>query len=173
MALTRRTTSTPGEKGSSGRAGRRRPALVTVALAAGTTLVAALLLAAQPATAAGTFSVAFGSQGDWGSGHQVGVTLTNGTSSTVNGWTLEFDLPAGDAITSSWDADITRTGNHYKAVNKSWAPTLAPGASITWGYVATGPFKTPSTCSLNGGSCSSGGTGTPTPTPTTTPTPTP
>ncbi|WP_081844322.1 glycosyl hydrolase family 18 protein [Cellulomonas sp. URHE0023] len=173
MAFIRRTASTEDPSSSGGSTGRRRPALVTVALAAVTTLVAALVVAAQPATAAGTFSVAFTSQGDWGTGHQVGVTLTNGTSSTVNGWALEFDLPAGDAITSSWDADITRTGSHYKAVNKSWAPTLAPGASITWGYVATGPFKTPSTCSLNGGSCSSGGTGTPSPTPTSTPTPTP
>ena len=58
------------------RAGRRRPVLVTVALAAVITLVAALV-AAQPATAAGTFTAKFTSQGDWGNGHQVGVTVTN------------------------------------------------------------------------------------------------
>ncbi len=168
MALTRRTPA-PGGGGT----GRRRPALITAAIAAVTTLIATLVIVAQPAVAAGSLTATFASQGDWGTGHQVAVTLSNGTGSTVNGWSIEFDLPPGDTITSSWDADVTRTGNHYRAVNKSWAPTLAAGASITWGYVATGPFTTPIACSLNGASCTSGGTGTPTPTPTpTTPKPT-
>ena len=92
----------------------------------------------------------------------------------MTGWTLEFDLPAGDTITSSWDADVTGTGNHYKAVNKSWAANLAPGASQTWGYVATGPHKSPTACTINGVACSGGTpTSTPTPTVTTTPTATP
>ncbi|MBO3083373.1 glycosyl hydrolase family 18 protein [Cellulomonas fengjieae] len=160
---------------SHARPGRRRPVLITTALAAVLTLLAGLV-ATQPAFAAGTIGATFTSAGDWGNGHQVNVKVTNSGSTPVNGWTLEFDLPAGDTISSSWDADVTRAGNHYTAKNKSWAGTLAPGASFTWGYVATGPYKNPTSCSINGVACT-GGTPTsspttPTPTPTT-PTPTP
>ena len=160
---------------SQARPGRRRPVLITTALAAVITLLAALL-ATQPAFAAGSIGATFTSAGDWGNGHQVTVKVTNSGSSPVNAWTIEFDLPAGDTISSSWDADVTRSGNHYTAKNKSWAGPLAPGASFTWGYVATGPHKDPTGCSINGVACT-GGTPTsspttPTPTPTT-PTPTP
>ncbi|WP_315094660.1 glycosyl hydrolase family 18 protein [uncultured Cellulomonas sp.] len=165
MAFARHSSQTP--------AGRRRPALIATALAAVITLIAALV-ASQPAFAAGSISATFTSAGDWGNGHQVNVKVTNAGTTVVNGWTIEFDLPAGDTISSSWDADVTRSGSHYTAKNKSWAATLAPGASLTWGYVATGPFKSPTTCSINGVACTGGTpTSTPTPTTTTTPTPTP
>ncbi|WP_421734926.1 glycosyl hydrolase family 18 protein [Cellulomonas sp.] len=169
MAFARHSSQTP--------MGRRRPVLITTALAAVITLLAALV-ASQPAFAAGSIGATFTSAGDWGTGHQVNVKVTNSGTTVVNGWTIEFDLPAGDTISSSWDADVTRSGNHYTAKNKTWAPTLAPGASLTWGYVATGPFKSPATCSINGVACTGGTptstpTSTPTPTTTTTPTPTP
>jgi len=135
----------------------------------------AALVVPQPAFAAGPISATFTSAGDWGTGHQVNVTVTNSGSAPVNGWTLEFDLPGG-ALTSSWDADVTRAGSHYTAKNKGWAATLAPGASFTWGYVASGPFASPTACTINGVACT-GGTPTtsptPTPTPTTTTTPPP
>ena len=142
--------------------GRRRPVLITTALAAVLTLLTALVVT-QPAFAAGSIGATFTSAGDWGTGHQVNVKVTNSGSAPVTGWTLEFDLPAGDTISSSWDADVTRAGNHYTAKSKSWAGPLAPGASFTWGYVATGPYKTPTACSINGVACT-GGTPTSTPT---------
>lgn len=168
MAFARHSAQTP--------MGRRRPALVATVLAALAALVAAMVVT-QPAFAAGTISATFTSAGDWGTGHQVNVKVTNSGTSAVAAWTLQFDLPAGATISSSWDADVTRSGNHYTAVNKSWAGNLAAGASQTWGYVATGPFTTPTACSINGVACT-GGTPTSTPTtptqtPTTTPTPTP
>ena len=68
MAFARRSTQTP--------AGRRRPALITSALAVVVTLLAALVVT-QPAYAAGTISATFTSAGDWGNGHQVDVKVTN------------------------------------------------------------------------------------------------
>lgn len=167
----------PSHHDTSRRPRRRRLAAtaITAVLGVATALVAATLPTA--ASAAGSLTATFTSTGDWGSGHEVAVRVTNGTSAPVSSWTLEFDLPAGVAVTSSWDADVTRSGNHYRATSKSWAGTLAPGATQQWGYVASGPFGAPSGCTVNGGSCS-GGPGpsptptTPTPTPTT-PTPTP
>lgn len=156
---------------------RRRRGLAATAIAAVTGVVAALVAASLPtaASAAGSLTATFTSAGDWGTGHQVSVKVTNGTSVSVPGWTLEFDLPTGVQISSAWDADVTRTGNHYRVTSKGWAGAIAPGASQQWGYVATGAFKAPTGCTVNGGACT-GGPGpsptTPTPTPTT-PTPTP
>ncbi|MEV6519905.1 glycosyl hydrolase family 18 protein [Micromonospora chalcea] len=123
--------------------------------------VVALTVAAVPmttASAAGSVTATFAKVQDWGTGHEGRVTVTNGTSSTVNGWRIEFTLPSGTSISSSWDADITRSGDRYVAVNKSWASTLAPGASFSWGYNGTGGYKAPVSCTINGGSCTGGGT---------------
>ncbi|QHT58134.1 chitinase [Cellulomonas sp. H30R-01] len=168
------------------RPSRRRRALAATAIAAVTGVIAALVAASLPtaATAAGSLTATFTSTGDWGTGHEVSVKVNNGTTASIPTWTLEFDLPSGVQITSSWDADVTRSGNHYRVTGKSWAGALAPGATQSWGYVASGAFKQPTGCTVNGGACT-GGPGpsptspTPTPTPTTpkptptTPTPTP
>ncbi|GAA4257212.1 glycosyl hydrolase family 18 protein [Dactylosporangium darangshiense] len=121
------------------------------------------------ANAAGSLSATFTVDQDWGTGWGATYKISNGTASTINGWTLEFDLPAGGSITSFWDADVTHTGQHYVAKNKSWAPTLAAGASFSWGMNGAGA-KPPLNCTINGVSCS-GGTPTTAP-PTTTKPPT-
>ncbi|MDG6107563.1 cellulose binding domain-containing protein [Dactylosporangium aurantiacum] len=107
------------------------------------------------ANAAGNLSATFTVDQDWGSGWGATYKITNGTSSAINGWTLEFDLPAGGQITSFWDADVVRTGQHYVAKNKSWASTLAAGASFSWGMNGSGA-KPPINCKINGVTCSGG-----------------
>ncbi|MDT0529443.1 glycosyl hydrolase family 18 protein [Micromonospora sp. DSM 115977] len=118
---------------------------------------------------AGSVTAGFAKAQDWGTGHETRVTVTNGTSAPVSTWRIEFDLPSGTSISSSWDADVTRTGDHYVAVKKSWAGPIAAGASFSWGYNGTGAYKAPLNCTINGAPC---GGGTPPPTtapPTTTP----
>src|SRR5262245_12291856 len=120
--------------------------------------VAAGLVPAVSAFAAGSLTATFVATSDWGTGHEVKVTLTNGTSASIATWQLDFDLPSGTNITGFWDADVTHTGTHWTAVKKSWAGPLAPGAPFSWGYDASGPFRGPQNCTVNGGSCSGGGT---------------
>ncbi|MFV2110945.1 glycosyl hydrolase family 18 protein [Micromonospora sp. LOL_025] len=118
---------------------------------------------------AGSVTAGFAKAQDWGTGHETRVTVTNGTSAPVSTWRIEFDLPSGTSISSSWDADVTRTGDHYVAVKKSWGGPIAAGASFSWGYNGTGAYKAPLNCTINGAPC---GGGTPPPTtapPTTTP----
>ncbi|MEU9825867.1 glycosyl hydrolase family 18 protein [Micromonospora chersina] len=137
--------------------------------------VVALAVAAVPmatASAAGSVTATFTKVQDWGTGHEAKVTITNGTSASVDTWRIEFDLPAGTTISSFWDADVTSSGNHYVAVKKSWAGPLAAGASFSWGYNGTGAYKAPLNCTVNGASCSGGGTTPTTAPPTTTPPPT-
>ncbi|SCL37594.1 chitinase family 18 [Micromonospora rhizosphaerae] len=137
--------------------------------------VVALAVAAVPmatASAAGSVTATFTKVQDWGTGHETKVTVTNGTSASVDTWRIEFDLPSGTTISTFWDADVTSSGNHYVAVKKSWAGPLAPGASFSWGYNGTGPYAAPLNCTVNGGSCSGDGTPPPTTTPPTTVSPT-
>ncbi|MEH0821062.1 MULTISPECIES: glycosyl hydrolase family 18 protein [unclassified Micromonospora] len=136
--------------------------------------VVALTVAAVPVTSAfgaGSVTATFAKAQDWGTGHETRVTVANGSSAGVDTWRIEFDLPAGTTISSSWDADVTSSGNHYVAVKKSWAGPLAPGASFSWGYNGTGAYKAPLNCTINGAPC--GGGGTPPPTTTAPPTTTP
>jgi chitinase len=138
-------------------------------------VVLAVVLAgvvAAPAAGAEGVTARFAPTSDWGSGHETAVTVTNGGTTALDGWVLEIQLPPGTTISSSWDADVTRSGDRYRVTGKSWAGALAPGASRSWGYVGTGPFRAPVSCTLNGADCTTGAPG-PAPTPTPTPTPTP
>ncbi|RKN50824.1 glycosyl hydrolase family 18 protein [Micromonospora endolithica] len=121
---------------------------------------------------AGSVTAAFAKAQDWGTGHETRVTVTNGSNASVSTWRIEFDLPAGTSISSSWDADVTRTGDHYVAVKKSWAGPLAPGAAFSWGYNGSGPYRAPLNCTINGAPCAGGGTPPPTTAPPTTAPPT-
>jgi chitinase len=118
----------------------------------------AVTVAAIPITSAfgaGSVTAAFAKVTDWGTGHETKVTITNGTTAAVN-WRLEFDLPAGTSISSSWDVTLTVSGNHYVATAPSWAGALAAGATYSWGYNGTGTYRAPTTCTINGASCGGG-----------------
>ncbi|MGC9671462.1 cellulose binding domain-containing protein [Planosporangium sp. 12N6] len=109
----------------------------------------------------------------WDTGYTATYTITNNGSSAVNGWTLTFDLPAGTTVGSYWDALISSSGNRYTAKNREYNGTIAAGASVSFGFVASGTGN-PTNCTINGASCSGGGGGggggtTPPPPPPTTP----
>jgi hypothetical protein len=110
-----------------------------------------------PALAAG-LTATFTKTQDWGSGFEGKYTITNGTSSTVNGWSVQADLAAGYSVTSAWDTQMTRSGQHYTFANPSWAPTLAVGASVSFGFNGSpGNFSgAPANCTINGASCGGG-----------------
>jgi tetratricopeptide (TPR) repeat protein len=123
--------------------------------------VVAVAVAAIPvasAFGAGSVTTQFTATSDWGSGHEVRVTVANGSDASVATWRVEFDLPAGTTISSFWDADVTRTNNHYVATKKSWAGAIPPGGSQTWGYIGTGAFRAPTNCTINGAPCGGGTT---------------
>ncbi|GAA3218688.1 hypothetical protein GCM10020256_22830 [Streptomyces thermocoprophilus] len=70
---------------------------------------------------------------------------------------MEWDFPSGTKVTSAWDATVTNSGDHWIAKNVGWNGTIAPGASVSFGFNGTGPGS-PSNCTLNGGSCDGGPT---------------
>jgi len=128
---------------------RMFPTAVIAALAA--LAVVPIPASAAPATAA------FTKVSDWGSGFEGKFTLVNGTTSPINGWTVSFDLPSGYAISSSWDAVRSNSGQRYTFTNPSWAPTLPPGASTTFGFNGSpGNFSGVLNCTFNGADCAGG-----------------
>src|SRR6266540_1136914 len=122
-------------------------------------VLGAAVLVAQPAFAA-TASAAFRKVSAWDTGYTGEYKISVSGGGSITGWTVTFDLPAGTAVGSFWDAIITGSGGHYTAKNREYNGTVAAGSSVTFGWVASGTGS-PTNCRINGGSCSGGGGGGP------------
>ncbi|GAA2860761.1 glycoside hydrolase family 18 protein [Streptosporangium fragile] len=122
-------------------------------------VLAAVLLSmvvTPPAQAASATAV-FVKTSEWGSAFEGKYTITNGGTTTLNGWSVAFDLPAGGTVSSSWDASMSRSGQRFTFTNVGWNGTLAPGASVSFGFIAAPAGATPSNCALNGAACGGDG----------------
>ncbi|MFI5888565.1 cellulose binding domain-containing protein [Actinoplanes sp. NPDC051513] len=92
----------------------------------------------------------------WNSGFTANVTVANTGGSAINGWTLGFTLPGGQAITSSWNATLTGSSGAITARNLAYNGSIAPGANTSFGFQGTysGSFANPPSFTLNGSTCS-------------------
>jgi hypothetical protein len=117
-------------------------------LTAAATLAATLVLpaAAQAAT------VAFTRTSQWPGGYVASFTVQNDTDAPLGGWRVEFDLPASTRIGSHWNAELHREGDHYVFTDLGWNGVLLPGASTSFGWLATGDAD-PTGCIVNGDPC--------------------
>lgn len=91
----------------------------------------------------------------WNTGLVANMTITNTSTTSITGWSLNFTLPAGQVITSGWNANYSPTSGAVHGVNLSYNATLAPGASTTLGFQAThtGNAAAPPSFTLNGQTC--------------------
>ncbi|MEV4709562.1 glycoside hydrolase family 9 protein [Actinoplanes sp. NPDC049316] len=106
----------------------------------------------QPSPASGC-RVAY-STNDWSSGFTATVTVTNGPTA-VTGWTLTFAYAAGQKVTQAWSAEVTQAGTQVTARNTAYNGTLAPGATVSFGFngTHTGSNPRPASFALNGAAC--------------------
>ena len=130
---------------------RRRLSTILAALVLG---LAGTITTATPALAAGE-TATFAKTSDWGSGWEGKYTIRNAGTSTTTSWRVEFDLPSGTTLGSYWDALLTSSGSHHTFRNREYNGTLAPGASVTFGFLASGS-GTPQSCRINGADCGGG-----------------
>ncbi|MFE5137200.1 glycosyl hydrolase family 18 protein [Streptomyces fagopyri] len=119
--------------------------------------LAALVGLASPAHAAASATATYTKTQDWGTGFGGQWTVKNTGTTAISSWTIQWDFPSGTSVTSAWDADVTNSGTHWTAKNKSYNGTLAAGASVSFGFNGAGSGS-PSNCTLNGGSCDGGTT---------------
>ncbi|WP_406450386.1 cellulose binding domain-containing protein [Streptomyces sp. NBC_00876] len=148
-------------------------AVVAAAVIGGT--VFALTGTAQAAAVGAAYTRTSG----WTGGYTGQYVVTNDTDAARSGWTLEFDLPAGTKLSSLWNGEHTVSGSHVTVTPAAWDKELAPGRSVTIGFVTSsdGTAADPTGCLIDDAKCSvdTGATPEPSgrPTETATPTPTP
>ncbi|GAA2260345.1 glycosyl hydrolase family 18 protein [Streptomyces amakusaensis] len=131
---------------------RRLTALLAVLMLPFAALTA---LAATPAQAAGTLTASFTTQnnGSWWKGT---YTIRNSGAAPVNGWTLEFDLPAGVSLSGHYHGEASVNGSRVTVKNAYYNATVpANGSTEPWSYwfTATGPITEPTRCTVNGDKC--------------------
>ncbi|CAM5741555.1 hypothetical protein SHIRM173S_07836 [Streptomyces hirsutus] len=100
-----------------------------------------------------------GPYGDaWGTGRTSDLTVTGTGSTPGNGRTLEFPLDLGRTVGSGWNTNLTQGSNVITATDASHNAAIAPGASVTLGYLAdhTGDASSPPRFTLNGDACAVG-----------------
>ncbi|MFF5788846.1 glycosyl hydrolase family 18 protein [Streptomyces sp. NPDC012693] len=114
--------------------------------------LAAMVGLATPAEAATSATATYTKTQDWGTGFGANWTIKNTGTTTISAWTVEWDYPTGTSVTSAWDASVTSSGTHWTAKNVGWNGTLAPGASVSFGYNGTGSGA-PTGCKINGAPC--------------------
>ncbi|MBS2532513.1 cellulose binding domain-containing protein [Catenulispora sp. NF23] len=112
-------------------------------------------------SSSGTVTAAFAKTSDWGTGFQGQYTIANGSGQPVHNWTVSFDLPAGERISSLWDGTMTAAGQHITVTSPTWGADIATGTSTTFGFVvdATAGSATPLNCLINGAACTGGAPG--------------
>ena len=117
--------------------------------------LAAMVGLAAPAQAATSATATYVKKSDWGTGFEGQWTVKNTGTTALSSWTIEWDFPSGTSVTSAWDATVTSSGTHWTAKNVGWNGTVAPGASVSFGFNGAGPGA-PTGCKLNGASCDGG-----------------
>jgi lysophospholipase L1-like esterase len=73
----------------------------------------------------------------WIANFQGEVTVTNASSTPSTAWTATFTFAGGQQITQAWNATPTQSGAAVTARNVSYNGTIAPGASTTFGFLAS------------------------------------
>ena len=90
----------------------------------------------QPPTAC--LTATFTQTSTWDSGYGGSIKIANSCATATNSWAVEFDLPAGTTVSSSWSSVRTSTGQHHKFTNAGFNGTIKPGATASFGFNAAG-----------------------------------
>ncbi|MCD0444123.1 cellulose-binding domain-containing protein [Glycomyces sp. A-F 0318] len=132
----------------------RRRRLGAVGLAAGALMAAsAAVVAAVPASAAVCDAVQYSITSQWGTGHNAAVSIKAG-SEPIDGWTVEFDLPAGSTVQNAWNVEYTQSGQRFRGEDAGWNAQIGAGQTKeVFGMTVTGTGTTPTAFAVNGVDC--------------------
>ncbi|MFE6526168.1 GDSL-type esterase/lipase family protein [Streptomyces sp. NPDC057794] len=91
----------------------------------------------------GACAARFRAVSSWQGGYQGEVTVTNTSVSALAGWTATVAPADGARLTQVWNGTLRTAADGTAAVSDAgWNGALAPGASATFGFVATTPATT-------------------------------
>ncbi len=74
----------------------------------------------------------------WDSGFTATITISNDSTATVNGWTVQWS--GGPAIASLWNGVMSTSSGLTTVSDAGWNQDIAPGASVTIGFSGQGHF---------------------------------
>ncbi|MFE3857948.1 cellulase family glycosylhydrolase [Streptomyces griseorubiginosus] len=134
---------------------RHPPRSVLLAVAGAVALVGSVMVPAVTASgAAPACSVEYTVTSQWDSGFQGAVKITN-NSAAVSSWSLSFGFTGGQKLTQGWNAKWSQSGTTVTAANESYNGSLATGASVSAGFIASwsGSNAVPTSFKLNGTAC--------------------
>jgi endoglucanase len=87
-------------------------------------------------TSSGSLSGSVKVTNDWGNGYCADLTVKNGGSSSINGWTAVVSTPSATVYTS-WNGTYTGASPSFTfKPSADWAAKLGAGASATIGFCA-------------------------------------
>ena len=109
-------------------------------------------------TTGASCSVHYAVTNQWQGGFGASLTITNTSSTAINGWNLKFSFPNGQTITQLWNGSYTQSGSAVTITNASYNASIpagtalssAPGFNGSW----NGSNTSPTTFTLNGATCS-------------------
>jgi lysophospholipase L1-like esterase len=97
-------------------------------------------------TGTGGCAATYKTIGQWQGGFQGEVTVKNTGTAPISGWTVRWTFADGQRINQLWNGAPTTTGSEVTVRNLTWNGSLAPGATTTFGFLASwnGTNSTPS-----------------------------
>jgi Cellulose binding domain len=108
---------------------------------------------ASPTPATVNATVTYAVDQRWPGGFQGHFTIVNNGTAALSGWALTATLP-GDQIESVWSASYSVAGNQLTLTAPSDQPAIAPGASQSAFFTASGSTAKPTGCVFNSQTCS-------------------
>ncbi|MGP3983316.1 glycosyl hydrolase family 18 protein [Streptomyces sp. KR80] len=134
---------------------RRLRRRLTAVLTALVLALAGFVGLAPPTQAAGALTASFTSadNGSWWKGTFI---VKNNSSASVDGWTLEFDLPSGVTVSEHHNGTATVNGSHVTVTPAYYNSTVPANGSTepySYWFVASGPIAEPTGCLINGDKC--------------------
>ncbi|MCS7477461.1 lytic polysaccharide monooxygenase [Umezawaea endophytica] len=108
-------------------------------------------------TPGGACAVTYTTPSVWSGGFTANVVVKNTGTSAVSPWSLVWDVPSGQTVSSAWSAEVVVSGGKATAKGVSWNGSIPAGGSVNFGFngTASGTPATPAAFTLNGASCGS------------------
>jgi hypothetical protein len=93
----------------------------------------------------------------WTPGFQVALSISNTSTTAINGWTLSWTFANGQAVTQLWNGAATQSGPTVTVTNLNYNASIPAGGSYNnAGFLGTwsGTNSIPTGFTLNGTPCS-------------------
>ena len=81
--------------------------------------------------------------GNWSTGYQGEVTVSNGGSTAFRSWTTTMTVASGQRITNLWDGVVTGSTGSVTVRNAAYNGAVAASGSTTFGFIADGNVTPP------------------------------